>query len=326
MKRSRQKNESVPISTETYIPQEIWSTVMTPMLDQWWNLFSLLHYEGDTGFSNIWNQWTQLLTLACVSKAWSRAVRQACRHVKYMRMDVLEALGNEGSPQRLLQLFPAVQYMECGPIVAHTTLYYNHHWYMTHLTTLRGLRFVNGACHMDNRATPELDWNTGLRSLSLRDAQPVALKNVQQICTSLTELQLERRSHLCEGNVLERFTALKSLSLVNIPCDKTGFSMPTQVERLDLRCPSFVVPPSERGLYGGGYPDQPRLMALLGRLTRLTDLTLGASGPYQTEEALWPLIRKNLPLVTRLTVLNHFRPGPFPLPSSEGSDDCMIQQ
>jgi hypothetical protein len=299
---------------QSHIPQEIWSAVMTPILDEWWHLMASLHYEGDTGFSTVWNQWTQMLTLACVSKGWSKAVRQACQRVKYMRMDVLEALGSKGSPQRLLQLFPSIQYLECGPTFAHSTLYYNHRWYVSHLNTLRGLRFVLGACVADGRVILELDWNTQLRSLLLCDAQSVALSHVEDICGSLTELQIERRSHLYERDVLEQFTALKSLSLVNIPLrDHTSVSLPNQLERLDLRCPAFMRPPSANlDALGEGFANQPWLMASLHRLTRLTDLTLGASGPYQTEEDLWPLIREKLPLVTRLTVLNHFRPGPFP--------------
>ncbi len=128
----------------------------------------------------------------------------------------------------------------------------------------------------------------------------------------MTELYITRRTRLMENHLatLESFTALKSLTIINVPPEQRNlWCLPSSLTRLDLRLEEFRDRQYEDCVFSP-----------LRKLTSLTELTLFKTSD-QTD--LQALVSTNLPSVTRLITLPHCMPGAFPffIPPLKSDDD-----
>lgn len=265
------------------------------------------------------DQCQQLRDCQQVSHQWLQWIPvSAQRHLHCLRWDTLVRLmAFQQHQQNQLPLlpslatrFPVVQCLSYEPALEEPALLartsqVTHFLYQ--LTGLTALRLTLDAHQHHAIDMPELRLLTNLRSLSLSNNTLITAPSVAPLAHSLTELDISGSVPLLGWQALRGFTALQSLTLIcNFVFNARMLQTFSSLTHLDMRghhCCRFANQAS-------------RFFDKLMCHTNLTALTIHATDfdcllRLQTPQEL---IAARLPSVTRLTVLDHYRPAPFPRP------------
>lgn len=312
MKRPSDSFEKSPnrrVDKETlYLPGELWVCIIVIVLNAAW----------DTTTTN--TQFQQLQYCQKVSHQWSLWISQsATTHLHYLQWNVMVKLmsyqqQHQHEQRKLISCFPSLRCLSYVPALEETALMTRTSLVTQFLYQLTGLTALclTLDCQQHHAIdVPDLRLLTNLRALSLSNNTLITAPSLAPLAHTLTELDLSGSIPLLGWQALRGFTALQSLSMIrNYTFNSRMLKTFNSLTRLDMR-----------GHHCCQYPNQGNyVFNKLALHTNLTTLTIHANDFDCLLRLQTPLelIAERLPSVNSLTVLDHYRPAPFPLTPAPG--------